>query len=306
MSRTNPDLVTDAGKGNFVRLKSLAQQAGKPVEAVAGRFTLEAAIRRIFASQEHADKFGLASLKGGSLMFFSEGVDPVHGRGTSDIDIQLSGYSGSMDELGEILREVLAEVPAIDDGVRFDIDKLKATEREGDDGVPGGSVTTRVQVGTADFPFKIDVGFYSPEHAADLEAVDYPTLLPAKLGAIRIYRQPVEHSLTDKIHAQVKHAGLNTRIRDFYDLYCYCTRLDLDNDKIRSGFGKWQKLFNTAPPRSLDDVYDDAFVTAQSANWSKTVAASGWAVPVPDFATVVETIKARVGPVIDQSYRRAA
>lgn len=297
MSRTNPNLVTSAGVGNFARLKALSKTSGRPIDAVAGRFTLEAAIRRIFAS-EHADRFGLAALKGGSLMFFSEGVDPVHGRGTSDIDIALSGYKGSMTELGEIMRDVLGRIPTIDDGVRFDVDAVTVIEREGEDGVPGGAVTTRVQIGGAVFAFKVDVGLYSREHAQDMIAVDYPSLLPGQLGSVRIWRQPVEHSLTDKIHAAVKHGGLNTRLRDFYNMYCFCAREQLDDDRIRSGFGKWQALFNTEPPASIDDVYSPAYVAEKAAAWDALRRSAGWSVPVPDLAAVVETIRDRLEPVV--------
>lgn len=299
MSRINPDLITDTGKGNFVRLKTLAGQAGKDVKLVAGRFMLEAAIRRIFAS-EYADRFGVASLKGGSLMFFSEGVDLVDGRGTSDIDIQLSGYQGTMLELGEIMRLVLAQVPAIDDGVRFDLDKLAVTEREGDDGIPGGSITTKAQIGTADFTFKVDVGIYGSENVVDMEAVDYPTLLPSRLGSIRIYRQPIEHSLTDKIHAAFKHGSLNSRLRDFYDLYCYCTRCDLDDDKIRAGFSKWQTLFGVTAPDSLSCIaaYGDQYAAANAGRWKDLVARSKWALPTPSFAEVIRTIRDRIEQVM--------
>lgn len=236
MTRTNPELVTTVGIGNFARLKTLSKTVGKDVKTLSNRFGLEAAIRRIFASA-YADRFGVPALKGGSLMFFSEGVNPAYGRGTGDIDIQIAGFDGEIDELRDIMREVLAAVPSIDDGVRFNTSELTVrSQREG--GLRGGSIETVGQVGGDVVKLKIDVGFYDLEHAADMVAVEYPSLLPGQLSPVRIWRQPIEWAVTDKVHAAFKHAGTNTRMRDYYDLYVICTRCDLDDGLLQRGFGK--------------------------------------------------------------------
>lgn len=306
MSRSNPELSTNTGIGNFARLKNLSKATGKDVKTLSNRSGLEAAIRRIFASA-YADRFGVPALKGGALMFFSEGVEPAYGRGTGDIDVQIAGFDGTLEELRDIMREVLAAVPSVDDGVRFDADKLTVrAQREG--GVPGGSIETVGQVGGDVVKLKIDVGFYDAEHSADMIAVDYPSLLPGQLSPVRIWRQPIEWAVTDKIHAAFKHAGTNTRMTDYYDLFVICTRCDLDDDLLRRGFGKWQSLFGQAAPGSIDDIasYGDAFVEANAADWDRLRLAGGWAVPAPDLKTVVRIIRDRIGPVMSPTYRRAA
>lgn len=298
MSRTNPALVAPSGAGTFAKLKALAQKNGKPVDEVAQRFVLEAAIRRIFQS-DHADKFGLAtSLKGGALMFFSEGVDPVLGRSTSDIDIQLSGFEGTMEELADAMREALAQVPRIDDGVRFDTEKLKVLATR-ENGIPGGSVLTLVQIGNAVIKLKADVGFYAPEMKETLEQFDYPSLLP-NMPPVRIWRQPVEYSVADKVHAACRHAGTNTRLRDYYDLYVYATRCQLDPDRLRQAFAHTWQLFGDTPPANIDDVvsYGHDFVEQNSERWNGMRSGSKWAVPVPDLAEVVETIRSTISPVL--------
>jgi len=295
VSRTNPRLVTPTGIGTFAKLKGVAAAAGRPTDLVAQRFAMEAAIRRIFAS-DHADRFGVTtSLKGGALMFFAEGVDPVHGRTTSDIDLQLTGWQGTMDDLKTALQEALATVPGVDDGVRFDVEALQVTGTR-EHGIPGGTVTTSVQIGNAVMKFKADVGFYAPELADTLVEVDYPSLLPS-LPPIRIMRQPVEYSIADKVHAAVKHAGTNTRLRDYYDLFVYATKCTIDDDRLREAFERTWRLFDDAVPGSIDDLssYSDRFAVENEAAWAALRARSSWAVDVPDLATVIGTIKDRVG-----------
>lgn len=298
MSRTNPELVSPAGVSSFAKLKAAARASGKRVDQVAMRFALEGAIRRIFQS-DHADRFGMTtSLKGGSLMFFSEGVDPIHGRGTSDIDLQISGFQGDLDDLAAVLRQVLADVPSVDDGVRFDVEGLKVSSiREG--GVPGGKVTTTVQIGSAVINFRCDIGFYDRELKDTLVEVDYPSMLPG-LEPVRIYRQPIEYSIADKVHAGYQHAVGNTRLRDFYDLWVYLTKCTVDDDRLREAFQRSWRLFGTPLPDSIDAIrsYGAGFVERNSAAWIDLRDQSAWAVPVPELADVVALIRRRLEPVL--------
>lgn len=299
MSRTNKDLVAPKGIGALDKLKNIARAANKPMEQVAQRYALEGAIRRIFSS-EHAEKFGMTlSLKGGALMFFSEGVDPVNGRATADIDIQIGGYTGDMKELAAIMKEVLATVPAQDDGVRFDIDQIDvASVRDG--GVPGGAVTTVVQIGTMVLKFKADVGFYAPEIAETLVEVDYPSLLPG-MPSMKIRRQPIEYSISDKIHAAFKHGGKNSRLRDFYDMYVMLTKCTIDDDHLRAAFEHSWPMYGATVPGSvgvIEGISDD-WATEHEAAWKALRMESAWAVQPPSLREVCALIRARLKPVLN-------
>lgn len=200
-----------------------------------------------------------------------------------------------MDELADIMRDVLATIPAIDDGVRFDTSTVRVLGTR-DGGVPGGAVTCVAQIGNAVVKFKADVGLYSPEHSETLEEADYPSLLPT-----RIWRQPVEYAIADKVHAAVQHQDENTRMRDYYDLFVFCDRGDLDDDQLRTAFLKsWPLYSSDARPPVMEDIaaYADAFARANSATWDILRANSRWAIDVPDLETVCRTIRDRIGPVL--------
>ncbi|GAB5429391.1 MAG: nucleotidyl transferase AbiEii/AbiGii toxin family protein [Devosia indica] len=298
MTRTNPEFVTAAGLANAARLSAIAKKHDLRVDIVAQRFALEGAIRRIFTS-DHASRFGVASLKGGALMFITEGVDPIYGRATTDIDLQLDGFAGSMDELAAIMRDVLAEIPAVDDGVRFDVSTLKVLGQR-DGGIPGGAVTCVVQLGKVVVKFKADVGFYAPEHAETLEEADYPSLLDGHLSPVRIWRQPIEYGIADKIHAAVQHGEGNTRLRDYYDIFVGAGR-GLDADKLRAALiTSWPLYGRDGLPPVIDDIgaFSDGFARASAEAWDQMRAQARWAVPVPDLETVCRTIRVAIGPVL--------
>lgn len=299
MSRTNPELVTKAGESNFARLQVIAKQHNLGADKVAQRFCLEGAIRRVFTS-EHALRFGVASLKGGALIFLSEGVDPIRGRATSDIDIQIDGFTGTMEELTAILKDVLATVPENDDGVRFDVEGLKVTKTR-DGGIPGGSVTCLAQVGRTVVKFKCDVGFYAPEHSETLVEDDYPSLLPGQLAPVHIKKQPIEYAVVDKINAAVRHAGSSTRHRDYYDLHVYCTRCRIDDEKLLAAFQHSWELFGDGPLETFDTIenYSDHYAARNASTWDAMRAA--WVVDVPDLQTVITTIRERLAPIVDRA-----
>src|SRR5690606_26725422 len=143
----------------------------------------------------HAERFGYMTLKGGSLMYFSEGVEPINGRPTKDIDIELSGYQGSLEELKSILAEVLSSVPSPDDGVRFHVDALSANQVAENRAVPGGSISCPVQIGQSVYVFKVDAGFHPIEHREDIIEREYVSLIPKKMPGFPVPCRPLEYAL---------------------------------------------------------------------------------------------------------------
>ena len=149
--------------------------------------------------------------------------------------------------------------------------------------------------------FKADVGFYAPEHSETLEQADYPSLLPGQLLPTRIWRQPMEYAIADKVHAFVQHEGENTRFRDYYDIYVMCSRGEIDNDKLKAAFLQSWPLYsqNDRPPPIEEIVaYGDTFANANADVWQSLASQAKWSVTVPDLATVCQTIRGRLGPIL--------
>lgn len=135
--------------------------------------------------------------------------------------------------------------------------------------------------------------------------MDYPTILPNQLPPVRIYRQPIEHAVADKLHASVKHGVTNTRLRDLYDLFVFCTRCKIDEDKLRGGFGKWRELYGTDVPASFDNIaaFGPAFASMDGKTWDALWTGSGWRVSVPELSAVIRTIRSAFEPAMAAAAR---
>lgn len=303
--KANPEWIA-VGEGYSSRVNNLAKHHGVSVEKAANRYFVEGGLRRVFASQ-HADAFGLASVKGGSLMFFHEGLDPMHGRGTKDIDLQISGFDGTMDDLAAILRQVLAEVPETDDGMRFHVDMLSIDVIKDDtEPVPGGQINVPVQLGKSLFNLKIDVGLYALEQKEGLELREIPSITPKHLPPIQAWCQRKEYALADKVQAACRQGIGNSRLRDYYDMYVLLTRHELDIDVAAQAFARvfplyTSKAFGHEVPADVADVpaLSDTFAVGNEGNWAKLKNKSQFRIETPDLAAVVAEIRGRIQPILD-------
>lgn len=293
---------TSAGRGNIMRLKDMARSRNLDVTKMTQRFTLEGALRRICES-EHAGDFGV---KGGAVMFFHEGVDPARGRMTRDIDIQVRGFTGTIHDFKDIIREVLAAVPAIDDGIRFHADALEVATEKGDElPVPGGKLVCPVQIAGEVHQFKVDVGFYPVERKEVLELRECPSLLPKQLSPFPVWCQPAEYSFADKVHAACRQGKGNDRIRDLYDLYLFATKPGFRDELAAEALQAVLPLYASQRyggemPASVADIpaLSAEYAAAHREQWNGLRTGNTWPLEMPDLDTVLSTIRSRLEPIL--------
>jgi hypothetical protein len=299
---------TGTGRGNIMRLKELARSCTLDVSKTVQRFTLEGALRRICES-EHASDFGV---KGGAVMFFHEGISPAHGRTTRDVDIQVRGFEGTIHDFKEIIREVLASVPAIDDGIRFHVDALEVATEKGDElPVPGGKLVCPVQIAGEVHAFKVDVGFYPLERKEVLELRECPSLLPKQLSPFPVWCQPAEYSFADKVHAACRQGKGNGRIRDCYDLYLFVTkpgfRDELAAEALQAVFPLYaSQRYGGEMPASVADIpaLSAEYAAAHKEQWDGLRTGNTWPLEMPDLDTVLETIRDRLEPILAAAHNQ--
>lgn len=136
---------------------------------------------------------------------------------------------------------------------------------------------------------------------AHSSVIGYPSLLPNQLLPVRVYRQPLEYAVSDKIHAAVQHGRENSRMRDYYDLFVVCTRAELDDDKIRRAIlASWPLYGREGLPPAIEDIvaFTDVFAAKNAGVWDQLRGQARYAVEIPDLQQVCETIRKRLGPIL--------
>lgn len=198
------------------RLANKAQETGRPFQELLQYFAMERFLYRLSRSP-HADKFVLK----GALMFTAWGG--LSSRPTKDIDL-LARMDNTVEAVETVMREVCGqEVEA--DGLVFDTESVAGEAIKEDADYPGVRVTFLVTLLNGRLSMQIDMGFgdvVTPSAAM----TGYPALLdfpaPLMLG------YPRETVVAEKFEAMTKLGLLNSRMKDFYDLWVLCQQFDFD------------------------------------------------------------------------------
>lgn len=198
------------------RLANKAQETGRPFQELLQYFAMERFLYRLSRSP-HADKFVLK----GALMFTAWGG--LSSRPTKDIDL-LARMDNTVKAVETVMREVCGqEVEA--DGLVFDTESVAGEAIKEDADYSGVRVTFLVTLLNGRLSMQIDMGFgdvVTPSAAM----TGYPALLdfpaPLMLG------YPRETVVAEKFEAMTKLGLLNSRMKDFYDLWVLCQQFDFD------------------------------------------------------------------------------
>jgi len=300
--RSKRELVSPAGLKAAAAIREVSEDRELDFHTVAMRYALERFLARVFdAGPGGRVGSDMVTLKGGLTMFIAEGVDPLAGRATSDVDFHVVGAGAGLDDFLDFLRRALDRFPGgIDDGLRFDLGTLKV-ERVRDGNVPGGKVTVDCQLGKTPLHIRSDLGFDArPVHELAIP-VEFPSILAGTgLPAFPVRRTPFAYTVADKLQAMVRHGAGNYRIRDYYDLYVILSREQADLDQLPEAIRSTFDLYGSEIPGSADEIaaLTDAFAESKAARWEIERRSKNYGTAVPALSEVVRFIRERVDPIL--------
>jgi predicted nucleotidyltransferase component of viral defense system len=201
------------------RLLNIAREQGRVFEVVLVTYGHERLIYRLSISK-HRDSF---VLKGGMLITLWIGDE---NRVTRDADFL--GYGdASEDHLTSVFSQIMSE-PA-DDGLVYDVDRLTAEAIREEQQYGGIRLKTVARLGKTRIPITVDVGFGDVMTAPNY-AVEYPSLLDMPAAHIRAY--PPATVVAEKFHAIVALGLVNSRMKDYYDLWAILNTLSIAEKDI--------------------------------------------------------------------------
>jgi len=211
-----PTRATTAGRA-YLDLRKLARKNGRPVDELLQLYVLEAFLVRLIDSR-FAERF---VLKGGVLLAaFNER------RPTRDIDLQAQAVENDMETIRAISCEIAAI--AVDDGVIFDVGTVNAELIRDEEIYAGVRVTMQARLATARHQFHVDTNIGDPISPAP-KNVRLPRLLG---GEIRLRGYPIAMVHAEKIVTAITRGTVNTRWRDFADIYMLSRRHAIDGAEL--------------------------------------------------------------------------
>jgi predicted nucleotidyltransferase component of viral defense system len=262
------------------RLKTEAEQQGRPFAEILQYYAMERFLFRLSKSR-YATKF---ILKGG-LLFYAWNI-PLR-RPTRDIDLR--GYVTNDSEILEgILREVCA-VSVSGDGIEFDGDSISIEETQIDADYLGVRAKLTAYLGRSRSRIQIDIGF-SDALSSKAEPVEYPNLLP-QLQEIHLKSYPKEAVVAEKFHAMIRHAELNSRMKDYYDIWLIAETFEFNEQSIQKAIETTFKQRETALPVKRPVSLSIGFAVANNGRWRNFLGKMDIGTTKHnDFSSVVEDV----------------
>ncbi len=276
----------DLAASVHARLANRAREMARPFQELLEYYGMERFLYRLSRSA-HGKHFVLK----GALML--RVWDAPIARPTRDIDL-LGRLNNAPDNLARVVREV-CDVDVADDGLVFKSSTVEAVRIKEDADYEGVRIRLQGLLGKARVPMQIDVGFGDVVVPAPAD-ISYPTLLDFPAPKLKGY--PRESVVAEKFEAMVKLGSLNSRMKDFYDVWLMSRRFDFDGVSLAAAVKatfEHRKTPLEPQPIALTPEFSES--TAPAGLWTAFVR-RGRFTAVPDrFAEVVSALADFLSPV---------
>lgn len=278
MSREKPhNLATSVRQ----RLFNRAQDRHEDFGLVLTKYGLERFLYRLSQSIHH-DQFVLK----GALLFEFWTHRPY--RPTRDLDLSGRGEN-SIARMKKVFGDVIAQTVE-DDGLVFDPASIQIAKIKEEQEYEGLRVNFLARLERARISLQVDIGFGDAIVPAP-QQIEYPGILDFPKATLRAY--PRETVVAEKLEALVKLGLVNTRMKDFYDLWILALEFEFRGPllckAIEATFGKRNTEIPTTVPLALtEDFFGDQKKAKQ---WSAFVSKSGLTFRDAEFASIIAVLK---------------
>jgi hypothetical protein len=228
------------------RLLNHARAEGRPFNEVLQYFALERFLYRLGRSP-HRHQFVLK----GALMF-TVWRSPFP-RPTRDIDL-LGRLDNTVEHVVAAIQAICQE-PVLEDGLHFAAESVLGERIIEAANYEGVRVRFTAYLGTARIPMQIDVGFGDPLVPGP-SLVRLPTILDFPPPELQGYSR--ESAIAEKLQVMVYLGEVNSRMKDFYDIWLLATHFDFDGSilarAIRETF-RWRQTTLPLTPVAFSDAF---------------------------------------------------
>ena len=277
----------DLGASVRQRLLNQAKAQSRPFQEVIQYYAMERFLYRL-ARSPHLDEF---ILKGALLLFAWR--SPLS-RSTMDIDL-LGKTSNKLDHIRKIFSNICV-VDVEPDGIRFDPASLETARIKEDADYEGVRVHFNGILAGARITMQIDIGF-GDVVIPEITTIEYPTMLEFPVPVLRAY--PKETVIAEKLEAMTVLAALNSRMKDFFDLWALSRTYPFNSDTLTKAITATFHHRDTAVqalPIGLSDEFAENNET--SAQWTAFLRRARLESAPKSFPDIVTVIREFAHPVL--------
>lgn len=271
------------------KLKNFSVSSGCTFQDALVYYGLERTIYRISASP-YAGHF---VLKGGIFLYAI--FDRKYERATTDVDLLARRISNSAEEMKVIFRDIFAQ--DIDDALVFDLDSISVEDITEFKKYHGLHISAIAYLDRTRIPIGIDIGFGDVIYPDTVE-MEFPVILDMEVPKLNAYS--LESSIAEKLEAIVKNGFLNSRYKDFYDIYVLSDKYSFSYEELHNAVK--ETFANRKTPMTMDTAaFSDEFLhdPMHQTRWNSFLKKKKAMIPV-SMSDVMTRIKVFATPLLTQ------
>ena len=190
-------------------------------------------------------------LKGGVLLYM---FDQKKSRPTIDIDFLAIQTNNDKKYVKNIFSEI-CKIEYKNDAVAFDYQDIIVTEITKQANYNGIRINVTGKLDTIKQRIQIDIGFGDIVYPKPL-FVNYPVILDMEQPEIQVYS--IYSAIAEKFEAMIQLSEVNSRMKDFYDIYTLLTNNEIDRNELENAIKITFKTRNTVYSKK-HSVFNDEF-----------------------------------------------
>lgn len=269
------------------RLLNKARESKRPFQELLQYYALERFLYRLSVSS-HRERFVLK----GALMLRAWNAPMM--RPTKDIDL-LGETNNSIENLEEIVRDI-CKIVVEEDGMFFNESTVRGELIKENSIYNGVRIKFKGQLENARVPMQIDVGFDDAVFPSPEENT-YPVMLEFEAPKMKMY--PREAVIAEKFQTMVERGTLNSRMKDFFDIYILSKQFQFDSKTLATAIKQTFKNRNTKLANS-SIIFNKSFANNENINrqWHAFLKKGIKGIAPDDFREVLTQIKKFLSPIL--------
>ncbi|VAW80131.1 FIG00645039: hypothetical protein with HTH-domain [hydrothermal vent metagenome] len=272
------------------KLKNRAAQGKRPFAELLQYYAMERFLYRLTQSN-HAGQFVLK----GALML--RVWQSPQFRPTMDIDM-LGNTSNEIDRICAQVADIISV--DISDGLVFDPVTVRGEVIKEDADYEGVRVRFIGALGNARVNMQIDVGFGDVIYPEPMKA-ELPSILDSPAPRLLCYSR--ESVIAEKFEAMIKLRELNSRMKDFYDIWFLCRQFEFEGSDLTEAIRLTLENRGTEIPEVIT-AFTDEFIAAKGKQWAAFHKRLGQEHMPVDFAEIVVGVEDFLQPIASALFAR--
>lgn len=273
----------------LARLRNVSKERGLDHTQVLTQFAVERLLYRLSLSP-YKDRFLLK----GAMLYVIWGNHPF--RTTRDLD--LLGYGDITPQSVKAIFQDIARVDAPEDCIKYFSESVQVNVIKALEEYAGVRVILNARIDRVRISVQVDVGV-GDSVTPQAEYVSFPSLLA--LPEPRIHAYPKEVVIAEKLHAIWKLGMLNTRMKDYYDIFYLVQTYQFEASRIvqslKNTFQRREASLSSELPVGLSpEFFSDI---SKQLQWKAFLRKVGLAKDAQDIGQVICIINSFVEPLLE-------